>query len=367
MAARKVERERERVRSVAGNDQCADCGNDAPTCASVNLGIVICSNCADIHRSLGSQISQVKSLEADNWTEEEVMELESKGNKVAKNKYEHLVPSYYRQPNSKDQKVANVLLDQWIRAKYERKEFVDGSSYPASKAYESGRKEGFLWKRGKEDRRFQRRWFVLDETENTLRYYNSENMQEPKGTYRMDALNITLVPYKFDNPNAMQITHSHSGVTRCLYVYAETGQELIEWYNSIRYIKQKRLLIALPGRRPEELSRMLTRDFLKEGWLSKSGPRSRHPFRRRWMTLDQRKLLYFEDTLQAFPNGEIEIGSHDSGFAVRVGVPPGQKDQGFSFTLKTPDRRFYLSAETATERNEWVELLRNLIAGNLDI
>lgn len=309
----------------------------------------------------------MKPLVGDNFTDEELRELESKGNRFAKDRYEHLVPSYYRQPTCKDQKMISVLLDQWIRAKYERKEFVEGSSCPASRTYESGRKEGFLWKRGKEDKRFQRRWFVLDETENTLRYYNSENMQEPKGTYRMDALNITLVPYKFDNPNAMQITHPHNGVTRCLYVYAETGQDLVEWYNSVRYLKLRRLLISLPGRRPEELTGMLTRDFLKEGWLSKSGPRSRHPYRRRWMTLDQRKLLYFEDTLEAFPKGEIEIGSQDNGYAVRVGVPPGQKDQGFSFTLKTPDRRFFLSADTAAERNEWVELLRNLIAGKLDI
>lgn len=50
-----------------------------------------------------------------------------------------------------------------------------------------------------------------------------------------------------------------------------------------------------------------------------------------------------------------------------MGVPPGQKDQGFSFTLKTPDRKFFFSAETAVERNEWVEILRDLIAGNLDI
>lgn len=356
-----------RIRLKPGNEKCADCTSSEVSSASVNLGVLICSNCADIHRSLGSSVSRVKSLTRDSWSEEDIKELESKGNCSAKDEFEQVVPAYYRRPNNKDGKDNPVLLEQWIQAKYDRKEFVKGSPSSAGKIYENGRKEGFLWKRGKEDRRFQRRLFVLDESENTLRYYNSENMQEPKGTYRLDSLNIVLVPFKLENPNAMQITYSDNGQTRNLYVYAETGQEVVQWYTSVRFAKYKRLLSSFPGRLPEELSSMLTRDFLKEGWLSKTGPRSRHAFRRRWMTLDQRKLLYFEDVLDAFPKGEIPIGSQDQGYAVRVGVPPGQRDQGFSFTLKTPDRRFYFSSETAADRNEWIELLRSLIVGQQSI
>lgn len=33
-----------------------------------------------------------------------------------------------------------------------------------------------------------------------------------------------------------------------------------------------------------------------EGWLSKMGPKN-EPFRRRWFTLDRRKLMYFEEPL----------------------------------------------------------------------
>lgn len=353
-----------KLKSRPDNEQCADCTSPDVSHASLNLGVLVCSTCADVHRSLGSQISQVKSLEGDSWSEQEIRELESKGNRTGKDRYEQAVPVYYRQPTHKDK---HVLLEQWIRAKYERKEFVQASTNRGNRPYESGRKEGFLWKRGKEDKRYQRRWFVLDASENTLRYYNGENMQEPKGTYRLDGLNIALVPYKLDNPNGMQIIHSDNRQTRSLFVYAETGQDVVEWYTSVRYVKLQRLLVTHPDRRPEELSSMLTRDFLKEGWLSKTGPSSRHPFRRRWMTLDQRKLLYSEDMLDAFPKGEIPIGSQEQGFAVRVGVPPGQKDQGFSFTLKTPERRYFFSAETAAERSDWVELLRSLIAGQMNV
>jgi len=49
----------------------------------------------------------------------------------------------------------------------------------------------------------------------------------------------------------------------------------------------------------------------------------------------------------------------------REGVPPGVTEFGFVFTLKTPTRMFYLSAETAEERSSWLESLRAVIASPL--
>jgi len=46
-----------------------------------------------------------------------------------------------------------------------------------------------------------------------------------------------------------------------------------------------------------QLVGMITRDFLREGWLNKTGPRSGDAFRRRWFTLDKRRLAYFIDPL----------------------------------------------------------------------
>jgi len=42
---------------------------------------------------------------------------------------------------------------------------------------------------------------------------------------------------------------------------------------------------------------MITRDFLREGWLHKTGPRAGDAFRRRWFTLDNRRLMYYEDPM----------------------------------------------------------------------
>ena len=67
----------------------------------------------------------------------------------------------------------SVLREQWIRAKYQRLEFVDIDK----QTYLQGRKEGYLWKRGKEDKKFLQRKFVLDEKTNTLKYYNKEDVR----------------------------------------------------------------------------------------------------------------------------------------------------------------------------------------------
>jgi hypothetical protein len=47
---------------------------------------------------------------------------------------------------------------------------------PEKQLYLAGYKEGYLWKRGKDDKKFQRRRFVLSETDNTLKYYNREDV-----------------------------------------------------------------------------------------------------------------------------------------------------------------------------------------------
>lgn len=60
-----------------------------------------------------------------------------------------------------------VLREQWVRAKYEREEFI----HIDRQTYLSGKMEGYLWKRGREDGRFQCRKFVLSEVDNVFKYY----------------------------------------------------------------------------------------------------------------------------------------------------------------------------------------------------
>ncbi|KAK3105706.1 hypothetical protein FSP39_003889 [Pinctada imbricata] len=78
------------IRTVRGNNSCADCGAPNPDWASINLGTMICIECSGIHRNLGTHLSRVRSLDLDEWPEEK---------------------------------------ERWIRGKYELKEFLPPAPY----------------------------------------------------------------------------------------------------------------------------------------------------------------------------------------------------------------------------------------------
>lgn len=47
------------LKSLPGNDKCADCGAPEPEWASLNLGVLICIECSGVHRKIGVHISKV--------------------------------------------------------------------------------------------------------------------------------------------------------------------------------------------------------------------------------------------------------------------------------------------------------------------
>lgn len=61
-----------------------------------------------------------------------------------------------------------MYKEHFIHAKYERREFT---SAHGTEHYEVGAKDGFLWKRGRDDKQFKLRRFVLNVAEKSLKYY----------------------------------------------------------------------------------------------------------------------------------------------------------------------------------------------------
>ncbi|KAF3018524.1 hypothetical protein E8E14_011722 [Neopestalotiopsis sp. 37M] len=99
------------------NKLCADCKkNKHPRWASWNLGIFVCIRCSGIHRSMGTHISRVKSVDLDSWTDEQLQSVLSWGNARANKYWEaKLAPGHVP---------SEAKIENFIRTKYELKRWV---------------------------------------------------------------------------------------------------------------------------------------------------------------------------------------------------------------------------------------------------
>ncbi|XP_030646445.1 arf-GAP with dual PH domain-containing protein 2 [Chanos chanos] len=342
------------------NNCCADCGAPEPDWASYKLGVFVCLNCSGTHRNLPS-ISRVKSIRLDFWDDELVQFMKSNGNRAAKAFYEKDVPIFYYRPRQED---CEVLREQWIRAKYERQEFT-GENKHHQKSYSSGVFEGMLWKKGKDNGQFLRRKFVLSERDFTLKYYKEDESKGPKSVISVKDLNATFQPEKIGHVNGLQITYLQDDHTRNLFVYHEHGQEIVNWFNAIRAIRLVYLKTAFPTANDSQLIPWITRKYLKEGYMEKTGPLQREPFKKRWFVLDplDRKLLYFKTPLDAVELGVVFIGTENHGYSVQECVPKGTRGNKWKcgVVVETPDRQFVFMCEQDREQKEWVQAIRQVI------
>lgn len=100
-----------KLREDTENRVCFDCGNIDITHASVNLGILLCGNCAERHNTYGINISHIKSLK-EPWSSRHLKLMTAGGNSSLKNfftmysiselspfeyKYKTVACEYYRE------------------------------------------------------------------------------------------------------------------------------------------------------------------------------------------------------------------------------------------------------------------------------
>ncbi|KAI9028542.1 hypothetical protein DFJ74DRAFT_703508 [Hyaloraphidium curvatum] len=108
------------ISSDPANALCADCGAKGTRWGSTNLGALLCIRCGGLHRKLGTHISRIKSLSLDIWAPE-ILEsfLAIGGNPAVNSKYLPR-PDLVGPPPTND----DMLMEQYIRDKYERKRFM---------------------------------------------------------------------------------------------------------------------------------------------------------------------------------------------------------------------------------------------------
>ncbi|KAK9478957.1 hypothetical protein V1514DRAFT_279519 [Lipomyces japonicus] len=106
-----------------GNKFCSDCKRNAyPRWASWNLGIFICIRCSGIHRSMGTHISRVKSVDLDSWTDEQLQNMVRWGNTKANKYWESGLDPGHQPLDNK--------MENFIRTKYELKRWVAPGPIP---------------------------------------------------------------------------------------------------------------------------------------------------------------------------------------------------------------------------------------------
>ena len=114
----------ERVKEVMrANPECADCGHCSPDWVSINLGVLLCVECAFIHHTLGPHISIPKCLvtTTECWTEPALQVLHDIGNANSNALWEYLASPRTKPTPS----ASHEIKEQWIYAKYVCHHFID--------------------------------------------------------------------------------------------------------------------------------------------------------------------------------------------------------------------------------------------------
>ncbi|TFK89278.1 ArfGap-domain-containing protein [Polyporus arcularius HHB13444] len=104
------------------NKTCADCKRNDPRWASWNLGVFLCIRCSGIHRSMGTHISKVKSVDLDVWTPEQMASVQKWGNRRANLYWEAHLRAGHVPPDHK--------MDSYIRSKYESRRWAREGAPP---------------------------------------------------------------------------------------------------------------------------------------------------------------------------------------------------------------------------------------------
>ncbi|XP_042361573.1 arf-GAP with dual PH domain-containing protein 1-like [Plectropomus leopardus] len=86
-------------------------------------------------------------------------------------------------------------------------------------------------------------------------------------------------------------------------------------------------------------------------------------FKKRWFTMDDRRVMYFKDPLDAYARGEVFIGSKENSYTVLSGLPPNIQGYHWQFgiTIVTPDRKFLFTCETEEDQKDWIAAFQTVI------
>ncbi|TNN70986.1 Arf-GAP with dual PH domain-containing protein 2 [Liparis tanakae] len=200
--------------------------------------------------------------------------------------------------------------------------------------------ESTLWKKGKDNKQFLKRIFLLSRKDFTLRYFIKEDSKLPKAVISMKDFNAVFQPEKICHAHGLQISYMHDKRTRNLFVYHENGQVIVSLFNALRATRLAYLQKKHPTLRDNDLVPQITGHCLKEGYMEKTGP------------TDASEL------------GAVFIGTESHSYS--ASESSGRSTRGGRWrcgvTLHTPEREFVFMCEQEQEQKEWLEAFRKVIS-----
>ncbi|XP_021342197.1 arf-GAP with Rho-GAP domain, ANK repeat and PH domain-containing protein 2-like isoform X1 [Mizuhopecten yessoensis] len=113
----------EQIKKNPSNHECADCSAPDPHWASINMGIVLCKQCAGIHRKFDLNVSKVRSLRMDTsvWSPSLIEMMKQIGNHNANLFWE----KHLRAKSGFNQDMESAQRKQHLENKYENRKYID--------------------------------------------------------------------------------------------------------------------------------------------------------------------------------------------------------------------------------------------------
>lgn len=310
-----------RIWSEDSNRFCADCGEALPKWASINLCVVVCEQCAGIHRRLGCNISKIRSLEIDVkvWTDELIQLFLLLGNERANLFWSSNVPpgNFLSSSSSSEQRM------HFITAKYQEGRF-----------------------------RCRHKLFGHQEKLNNALCINvqTDDVFETLCLVFCGA-NVHCDTHCSESPTPISLAKSHNQTLQAEFLYL--NQNTYVPSPEGRHIVSKTPSAAFPS-------------ITRKGYLFKIGSvtrpvttrKAKEEFRQRWCSLTGESFSYYEKETNSNLKGELKIKEIAS-LAIN---PPETHGYAHTFEIFTTSGRLYLfGADDAHTAQEWIKSIAKAI------